>query len=223
VAQRHCQRRSALVAGVTLAALVVTGHAGAAGGSPLPVPDDPPAGATVAGRTATQARPAARATTTSPAAAPVPTPDAPVVAAAQPSSAARAPSTAAVSPPPVQPAATTSVVRTAPRTTPSGPTRRAAPVARAARPSGKASASKAAKAAKAAPSKPARTAEPAATALRVPHDTLRLALPVGALIVGRPDRGPDPGLLVLAAFLLATAAAGGFVLGVAARSAARHA
>ena len=79
------------------------------------------------------------------------------------------------------------------------------------------------KGAKAAPSRPAPAAEPAATALRVPHDTLRLALPVGALIVGRPDRGPDAGLLVLAAFLLATAAAGGFVLGIAARSAASHA
>ena len=221
MAQRHCQRRSALVAGVTLAALAVTGHAGAAGGSPLPVPDDPPAGATVAGTTAAQARPAARATTTSPAVAPVPTPDAPVVAANPSSpSAARAQSTAAASPPPAQPAATTTVVRTAPRTTPSVSTRRAAPVKKAARPSGKETVSKAAEAA---PSKPARAAEPAPTALRVPHDTLRLALPVGALIVGRPDRGPDTGLLVLAAFMLATAAAGGFVLGIAARSAASHA
>lgn len=215
MAQRHSQRRSALVAGVTLAALVVTGHAGAAGGSPLPVPDDPPAGAIVA-----QARPAARTTGTSPAATLVPTPDAPVVATTQSPSAARAPSTAAESPPPAQTAATTTVVRTAPRSMPSVPTRRAAPVTRAARPSGKATVSKDTKAA---PPRPAPAAEPVATALRVPHDTLRLALPVGALIVGRPDRGPDSGLLVLAAFLLATAAAGGFVLGIAARSAASHA
>jgi hypothetical protein len=57
----------------------------------------------------------------------------------------------------------------------------------------------------------------------VPHDPIRLALPVAALVVGRPDRGPDTALLVLAAFLLATAAAGAFVLGIAARSAASHA
>ena len=74
-----------------------------------------------------------------------------------------------------------------------------------------------------APTRPAKAAKASTPVLRVPHDTIRLALPIGALIVGRPDRGPDTALLVLAALLLATAAAGGFVLGIAARSAASHA
>jgi hypothetical protein len=42
---------------------------------------------------------------------------------------------------------------------------------------------------------------------------------VGALLVGRPDAGPDAGLLLLAGLLLAVAAAGALVLGVAVRRA----
>jgi hypothetical protein len=57
----------------------------------------------------------------------------------------------------------------------------------------------------------------------LPRDALRLGLPVGALIVGRPGASPDAGLLVLAALLLVVAAAGTLVLAVAARGAARHA
>ena len=68
-----------------------------------------------------------------------------------------------------------------------------------------------------------RTDEVSEPVARLPHDAARLGLPVGALIVGRPASGPDAGLLVLAALLLVVAAVGTLVIGVAARSAARHA
>ena len=62
----------------------------------------------------------------------------------------------------------------------------------------------------------ARVSEPL---VRLPHDALRLGLPVGALIVGRPGAEPDAGLLALAGLLLVVAAAGTLVVGVAAREA----
>ena len=61
----------------------------------------------------------------------------------------------------------------------------------------------------------ARVSEPLVR--RLPHDALRLGLPVGALIVGRPGAEPDAGLLALAGLLLVVAAAGTLVVGVAAR------
>ena len=57
-----------------------------------------------------------------------------------------------------------------------------------------------------------------------PRDAVRLGLPVGALAPHAPgDDGMKGGLLVAAALLLAAAAGGSLLLGIAARTATRHA
>jgi hypothetical protein len=56
-----------------------------------------------------------------------------------------------------------------------------------------------------------------------PRDAVRLGLPVGVLSLRPPGDGPSGALLVMAAILLAAAACGSTVLGVAARSAMRQA
>jgi len=56
-----------------------------------------------------------------------------------------------------------------------------------------------------------------------PRDAVRLGLPVGVLGLRHPDNGLSGALLVTAAILLAAAACGSTVLGVAARSAMRQA
>jgi hypothetical protein len=57
-----------------------------------------------------------------------------------------------------------------------------------------------------------------------PRDAVRLDLPIGALAPRPPgDDGMNGELLVAAALLLAAAAGGSLLLGVAARSATRHA
>jgi hypothetical protein len=56
-----------------------------------------------------------------------------------------------------------------------------------------------------------------------PRDAVRLGLPVGVLSLRHPDDGLSRALLVTAAILLAAAACGSTVLGVAARSATRQA
>jgi hypothetical protein len=57
-----------------------------------------------------------------------------------------------------------------------------------------------------------------------PRDAIRLRLPVGVLALRAPgEDGMSSGLLVAAALLLATAAGGSLLMGVAARSATRHA
>ena len=57
-----------------------------------------------------------------------------------------------------------------------------------------------------------------------PRDAVRLGLPVGALAPRAPGGdGMEGGLLVAAALLLAAAAGGSLLLGVAARTATRHA
>lgn len=59
--------------------------------------------------------------------------------------------------------------------------------------------------------------------LALPRDVVRLGLPAAALVVADPVEGPPAGLLVAAGLLLAAAAGGSLLLGVAARSATRHA
>ena len=190
--------------------------------SPCPTTRRP--AATVAGTTvaAAQARRAARTTDDEPRSGAGP--DAGCARRRRPRSrrrgALRAPSTAAASPPtPRSSAATTTVVRTAPRTTPS--VRHEARCTRrrgAARPvrEGAGVEGREGRSVEEAGAGPPSLPRPLCASRTTPSGW---RCPVGALIVGRPDRGPDTGLLVLAALLLATAAAGALVLGVAARSA----
>lgn len=49
------------------------------------------------------------------------------------------------------------------------------------------------------------------------HDTLRLGLPVAALVPSEDDGGAQAGLLVVAALLLAASGCGGLVVGISAR------
>jgi hypothetical protein len=56
-----------------------------------------------------------------------------------------------------------------------------------------------------------------------PRDAVRLGLPLGVLRPLGPDESLPVGLLVAAALLLCAAAGGSLILGVAARSATRHA
>ena len=228
--QWQALRRSALVAGVTAAALVGAAQATAAGGSPIPVPDDPPAGAKVAAAPATPtasarstpARSAPKTKATSPAAAAIPTPDPPVgvvgTGSAVEPKAAQTSAPARSTPASRAPVVTQTAVMTTRAVAQPPTTGRAAPVAPARQRTLPKKASKPAPAPKAKAAVASHHRTP-----HLPHDALRVALPVGALIVGRPDRGPDPGLLVLAALLLGVAAAGALVLGIAARSAASHA
>ena len=240
-------RLPVLVVGAALVALVLAGSAHAAGGSPVPAPDDPPPGLQVTAakkardvptpratkETAPTTPPTQRATkaTTPPtsASALVPTPDAPLAPTAAPKPAADSsgangtetkratpeaspssrPSTPRVAVQSVAPA----VVRAQRTVEPPVRTARSEPRPRPRKP------------AKPRQAKPlaTRAAEVATPVVRLPHDAIRLGLPVGALIVGRPGSDPDAGLLVLAALLLVVAGAGTLVVGLAARGAVRHA
>ena len=241
-------RLPVLVAGVgaIVLALGLAASAQAAGGSPLPAPDDPPPGLeltrTKVVRTVPTTRPtkeaAPKKAATTPAsstAVPVPTPDAPLESTSAPQTppASSAPDGAqteravSVAPkvsrrsaprPAVRVAAAPVVAEVATPT----PTRITTPPARAARSEPSAPAKK--RSSRPEP-KPLATqgAEPPVPVARIPHDALRVGIPIGALIVGRPGSDPDAGLLVLAAMLLVTVAVGTLVLGLAARGAARHA
>jgi hypothetical protein len=59
--------------------------------------------------------------------------------------------------------------------------------------------------------------------LALPRDVVRLGLPTAPLVAADAAEGPPAGLLVVAGLLFAAAACGSLLLGVAARSATRHA
>ena len=213
-------RRDLLAVCACLAAFACPAAAWAAGGTPMPAPDDPPGGFATASSTATKS---SKSTQSSKPARAVPTPDAPVVG----SSAAPVPTkpravvrTATATPSPSPAVSRTSSPAPAPRpvstsTTPSRTTP-AAP-----KPSAK---PRPVPARKAKP-KPthAATRHAIASPATTPRDAVRFGLPAAVLAARGDGDAPRAVLLVAAALLLAVAAGGTTVLGVAARSAMRQA
>ena len=212
--------RDSLAVGACLAAFACPQAGWAAGGTPMPAPDDPPGGFATSSSKPT--RPST-ATDSSKQARVVPTPDAPVVgssaapvatkprvvvrtATATPSPAVSRPSSPASAPRPVVTSTTPS--RTARAVPKPSPKPRPAPTRKA----------------KAKP-KPAHTATKHATAsaAATPRDAVRFGLPAAVLSARDSGGTPRAALLVAAALLLAVAAGGSTVLGVAARSATRQA
>ncbi|HXV93319.1 MAG TPA: hypothetical protein VD813_08490 [Pseudonocardia sp.] len=57
----------------------------------------------------------------------------------------------------------------------------------------------------------------------MPHDAVRLGLPIATLVAAEPAESLPAGLLLAAGLLFAAAAGGSLLLGVAARGATRHA
>ena len=216
----------ALVAAL-LVALGAPGPSPAATGTPMPAPDDPPPTYRVSttrsagdAGTSTAARPKRLAES----AVPVPTPDAPLLA--------KAATPVAKSSPAPAPDASTVTPRVA--SSPVGTTSRAASYggsASAAAPHAARSARTAAPSAKQGPV-PKRKAKPGPVKAKapaeprgagVPRDAVRLAPPVGGLAPRAPEPGISASLLLAAALLLASAAAGSLVLGIVARNAMRQA
>ena len=205
-------RRESVVAGVCLAVLAWPAAAGAAGGTPMPAPDDPPVTSTLSAGTA----PAPKTGRAVESAQPVPTPDAPFAGTSNRTGAparhtAPAPRPDATSPSPVAASlpvakATTRARRPAAPTTAKATSTRHAGEVRA--------------------PAPARVKRRSGTPVHraiIPRDAVRLGLPVGVLAAGPPGGGASRVLLLVAAFLFAVAAGGSTVLGAAARGAARHA
>ena len=209
-------RRDLLAVCACLAAFASPAAAWAAGGTPMPAPDDPPGGFATASSTATKS---SKSTQSSKPARAVPTPDAPVVGSsaapvptkpravvrtATPAPAATRPSSPAPTPRPVSTSTTPS------RTMPAAPKPSAKPrpvPARKAKP------------------KPthAATRHAIASPATTPRDAVRFGLPAAVLAARGDGDAPRAVLLVAAALLLAVAAGGTTVLGVAARSAMRQA
>jgi hypothetical protein len=227
--QRH--PRAALAACASLAALLQTGVAFAAGGSPLPAPDAPPPGHALRPARATaeatqtnvpQATPTAKSTPKTTTRAVTPTPDTP---SPDPPLATATPQTASKPKPArrnvIRTTAPRAAVTTAPDssttyTPPSAPTRTeriAAPPA--AKPKPKPKPAKRPVVAARTPSPPPVT--------RPPHDTLRIGLPVAVLAPLEDDASTQFALLLAAAVLLAASGAGGLVVGLSARRLARGA
>jgi hypothetical protein len=221
--------------GVCAVALVTPAAGLAAGGTPMPGPDDPPSTLTPSStKTTTRSSGSQTATTstkrTAESAVPVPTPDAPLVAA--PVAGPRAsvtPSVVGPTPDVVQRTAprvpvVPVVTRTAPRVvapTTTTMSRTAAKPARKPKPKPQATAKPKlqAKPHHAAPTKPLEPPRRAG----VPRDAVRLGLPAAVLAAGPSDAELNGELLVAAALLLAAAAGGSLLLGIAARNSARHA
>ena len=208
-------RRTALVTSACLVVLSVPCAAWSASGTPAPVPDDPPAGSALtttqgSGTTTTAATPkATRPVRQATQASSVPMPDAPPGSGAATASTTTrtvapapspAPSPAPVSRPSTPAPAATTTPRTAPASNP--------------------------KPARASPKrvvKVAKAKQQCHGIALLPRDVVRLGLPTTALLVAGPAEGPPVGLLVAAGLLFAAAAGGSLLLGVAARSATRHA
>ncbi len=230
IAYESSSRLPMLVMGVALVALALGGSAQAAGGSPVPVPDDPPPGIALTRVKVVQPVAAPRATKEAAATpttqASVPTPDPPVVPTTAKQPEAQAPRGAgagsgATTPTRVsRPSSPRVVARTvAPVAAPVVTTRRATTQPMVVKRSARAVERKNPPPPKTSKSSKTRVARVSEPLVRLPHDALRLGLPVGALIVGRPGAEPDAGLLALAGLLLVVAAAGTLVVGVAAREA----
>ncbi len=223
-------RRDSVAAGVCMVAFACPAVGWAAGGTPMPAPDDPPGGFATSSTskptkaaTAPASRPAKRASEPAQA---VPTPDAPAVSSSGPETAPKRPVTrtapAAPEPDTSQAAPTTSTSRPVTTTVMPSHIARATP-----KPEPKA---------KPAPARTVKAKHPAAKVATTKHaspppvappsprDAVRHGLPIGVL-AARDTGGGDPSgaLLVTAALLLAAAAGGSTVLGVAARSTTRHA
>src|SRR6187551_3677865 len=204
---RH--RRQSIAVGVCAIALVTTPAALAAGGTPMPGPDDPPSMLTPSSTktTSSSGSQTAKTSTKRTAESAVPVPDAPLVAA--PVAAPRTsitPSVAAPTPDVVQ--------RTAPRVATAPVLTRAAPkpapttttISRAAAKPKTSPKAKPKPHPRLAPSKKA-VSRPAG----VPRDAVRLGLPA-AVLGARPSDAELNGELLVAAALLLAAAAGGSLL-----------
>ena len=231
-------RRKTIAASACAVALAYPAAGLAAGGTPMPAPDDPPSTLTPSSTKTTRASGLKTGTAatkrTAESAVPVPMPDAPLVAA--PVTSARTQVTRSVptpAPDVVQHAAPrmTSTAPSVTRTTPSPirstkttasakPTQRAKP-----RPIPKATAKAKAQTQthrRAAPAA-AKAHGPAPQPASVLRDAVRLGLPVAVLRARPSDAELNGELLVAAALLLAAAAGGSLLLGITARSATRHA
>ena len=227
-------RRKTIAASACAVALAYPAAGLAAGGTPMPAPDDPPSTLTPSSTKTIRASGSKTGTAatkrTAESAVPVPMPDAPLVAA--PVTSARTQVTRSVptpAPDVVQHAAPrmTSTAPSVTRTTPSPirstkttasakPTQRAKP-----RPIPKATA-KPKTHRRAAPAA-AKAHGPAPQPASVLRDAVRLGLPVAVLRARPSDAELNGELLVAAALLLAAAAGGSLLLGITARSATRHA
>ena len=226
-------RGGVLGTGACLAALACAANGWAAGGTPMPAPDDPPPAyqtSTVKTSAPTTAPTAPRAKRVAESAPAVPTPDAPVSAASTTTAKAPTAKQAAVPAPDPSPGAASRIVhpecldiaacecgwhRARDDSRPSLDVHSAAFGAEAE------SEAEAEPQQKTAVTKAKRTVTPPDAR---PRDAVRLGLPVGALAPRSPGGdGMEGGLLVAAALLLAAAAGGSLLLGVAARTATRHA
>ncbi len=227
--------------GVTLVAACLAALAGALTGpawaGQVPTPDDPPSGPRseaaprIAEAPAKAATLPAQATPAIGAESSTPTPDAPPPArksSTKPRAEARPTAPKVVAPKP-QPARTPAPRPTSTPTPQPLPTSTQVPSASSATQAQAtgAAAPKKANRARPHPARPAKSARPKKTAapakvVSVPSDGNRLGLPVGTLtlsaVTGDSTRAP---LLAAAALLLATAGAGGFVVGFAGRRLAR--
>ena len=226
-------RGGVLGTGACLAAFACAANGWAAGGTPMPAPDDPPPAyqtSTVKTSASTTAPTAPRAKRVAESAPAVPTPDAPLAASSTTTSKSPTANQAAVPAPDPSPgAASPSSTRSAPtsrRASAGGTTRVTTPAPRSAFTPPRSAQKQKAKPKpqpqpKTAVTKAKRTVAPPEAR---PRDAVRLGLPVGALAARSPGGdGMEGGLLVAAALLLAAAAGGSLLLGVAARTATRHA
>jgi hypothetical protein len=230
-------RSGILGTGACVAAFACAANGWAAGGTPIPAPDDPPPAyraSTVKAPGSTATRSAPTTKRASEAAQPVPMPDAPVSTSS--TTTAHAPAVkpnALPGPDPSSATGSTSYTRSATVT----PQATAASRARATTPATRSTfvPARAAPPEQRAKAKPTPAAKPqqkpdVASAKQTPppsvrpRDDVRLGLPVGGLAPS-PSGGDGMrgGLLVAAALLLAAAAGGSLVLGLAARGATRHA
>ena len=221
-------------AGFCLVAFACPGNGWAAGGTPMPAPDDPPPtyrASTVktAGSTTTPTSPRANRVVAE-AAQPVPAPDAPITAASATASKAPPAKQAALPAPDPSPgaasASSTGSTSTSPRASAGSTVRATRPAARSTFTPPRAAPKPKPKPRPKTQRKTVVTTVKKATAVPVAHprDAARLGLPVGRLASHAPGGdGMEGGLLVAAALLLAAAAGGSLLLGIAARTATRHA
>jgi hypothetical protein len=218
--------RDSVVVGVCMAALVMPATSVAAGGTPMPAPDDPPGGFT-ASAASTPSAPTTRLAPkrSAESAQAIPTPDAPLVVAAAPTIATTkqvASGTASTPTPDSSPAGATPSIGRRPVVAAVTPSRTVRPEPHpAAKPATKPVGSGKARGTTKVAAK--RHAPPPRPPASRPRDAVRIGLPVGVLALHHPDDGLSGALLVTAAILLAAAACGSTVLGVAARSATRQA
>ena len=212
-------RRDSLAFGACLVAFACPAPGWAAGGTPMPAPDDPPGGFATSSST-----PSKRTTPApSPTKATVPTPDAPVVGSSAAPVATKpriVVTSATATPSPALARPTSPAPATRPVTTSTTPSRTARAVAKPiVTPKPRPAPTRTAKA----KPKHVATKHPTAFAAATPRDPVRFGLPAAVISARDSGGAPRGALLVAAALLLAVAAGGSTVLGVAARSATRQA